>query len=112
MTALGPELNRRASATAAVLALFQSKPGQWLDWTEIAAVGGSCAWRTRIADARKIVAKDGGRIENRQTRQPNGLVISEYRYLIQAPLGRAADVPLPHHWPVCDAPSQEVWRLT
>lgn len=119
MMTLAPELQRRASATAAVLALFQSKPGQWIDSSDLMKVGGSCGWRTRVADARKIVAAEGGCIENRQHRDycspPASdvyFVISEYRYLVQAPLGRSADVPAPTLWPVFDAPSQETWRLT
>jgi len=57
----------------------------------------------------------GGSIENRQQRPLSAyakpIVISEYRYLVHAPLGRSADVPVPDHWPAFDAPIQEPWSL-
>lgn len=76
------ELSRRQSHTEQVLALFRQNPLRWLHWRRIEKVGGACAWRTRISDARKIAAKDGGRIEH------NGSVArSAYRFVPYQPLG-------------------------
>lgn len=113
---LRAERQRRKNFTADVLALFESRPNEWIDASELAKVGGSLAWRTRVADARRIVAKDGGTIENRQQRLvacggERRPVISKYRYLTNAPLGRPADVPIPDRWPVSEAPTQEPWTL-
>ena len=121
------ELTRRASLTDAVLALFKSRPSVWIDAHELAQVGGFAAWRTRVADARKIIRADGGIIENRQIRRSDMVerdasgiparlwigasVVSEYRYLAHTPLGRAADVPAPVLWPAPDAPYQERFEL-
>lgn len=59
---LSEEHARQTSNTQAVLELFQSRPLQWISWQELAKVGGSCAWRTRVSNARRIVRKDGGDI--------------------------------------------------
>ena len=55
------EAVRRNSATQAVLELLQANPLRWVSWREIATVGGVCAWRTRISDARRIAKRDGER---------------------------------------------------
>lgn len=105
------ELKRRASLTDAVLALFRAHPGEWLDAHDLARAGGFAAWRTRVADVRKIIKAEGGIIENRQTRyRTDSLVVSEYRYLAHVPLGRAADVPAPDRWPT-EGPYQERFEL-
>ena len=61
----------------AVEALFRSRPGEWIQWTAIAAIGGALAWRTRASECRTIL---GMNIENR-LRRVNGKTLSEYRYL-------------------------------
>lgn len=120
---LRDELNRRQSNTDAVLALFQSRPNEWIDWTELAAVGGALAWRTRVADARKAVQATGGRIENRQRRNralerdPEGApqrlylgpIISEYRYVVTAV---RREKPAKEAWPTFDTSTPEPWGLT
>jgi len=120
MAALTAERERRQAKADDVMALFKSKPGVWIDWTELAKVGGGAAWRTRVSECRQIVKADRGQIENRQSRTvtqgPHGLkvsgpVVSEYRYLPYEPLGRDASIPVPDHWPAFDAPIQEVWSL-
>jgi hypothetical protein len=40
------------------------------------------------------------------------IVVSEYRYLAQAPQGRDASRPAPDRWPAFDAPYQEPFTLT
>lgn len=63
--------------------LFQAHKEKWIDGRELAAVGGTYAWRTRVADLRR--APYTMNVENRQrrVRQPNGTnwIVSEYRYL-------------------------------
>jgi hypothetical protein len=39
-----------------VAALFQGHPDVWIDWREIAQVGGGAAWRTRVSDCRLQLA--------------------------------------------------------
>ena len=106
---LTQEITRRQSNTEKVLALFRSRPLEWIDWTELAEVGGALAWRTRVSGARQIIRAEGGTLENRQRRnisverdqdrQPArmclGAIISEYRYKPFVPLGRSADVQPP-----------------
>lgn len=53
------EHDRRRGSTARVMALFLSRPNTWIAWQDIAQAGGSCAWRTRISDARKQFRKEG-----------------------------------------------------
>jgi hypothetical protein len=66
--------------TERVAALFQSKPGIWIDGLEIAAIGGAYAWRTRLSEARR---QFGLTITNRQ-RRIGKRIISEYRWEGQA----------------------------
>lgn len=102
MTALASELHRRESNTEKVLAVFLAHPSRWLHWRRFEAVGGSCAWRTRISDARKIVERGGGRIDHN-----HGTTRSAYRYI------PAASEPSPDRWPVFGAPAyEEPWKLT
>ena len=134
MAALTAERERRASNTAKVVGLFRANQGHWIDSRELEKAGGRLAWRTRIAEARRIFCQElgwpypipkGGRdpITNQQSRiltfdEATGhctqveQVISEYRYLPYESLGRSADVPVPDHWPAFDAPIQETFRLT
>jgi hypothetical protein len=62
----------------AVAALFRARPGEWIDAHQIAAVGGSLAWRTRCSECRTQL---GMRIENRQVREKNGRCHSSYRFV-------------------------------
>jgi hypothetical protein len=48
-----------------VAQLFLSNPNRWMDWREIAHVGGGAAWRTRLSEARR---KRGLTIENKVER--------------------------------------------
>jgi hypothetical protein len=47
------EAERRASRTDRVEQLFRSRPGAWISVSELMDAGGLCAWRTRVADARR-----------------------------------------------------------
>lgn len=97
------EYQRRASNTAKVWALFEAHPGRWLHWTRFAAIGGACAWRTRISESRKLAEAKGGQIvwNNRASR-------SAYRYI------PAASEPSPDRWPVFGSPmaTAEPFSLT
>lgn len=81
------ELARRESNTDRVLALFQSRPLEWLTPREIAAVGGFSAWRSRVADARALAEQDGFTIE-----WNHEIATSAYRYR-PVKLGRDPQVP-------------------
>jgi hypothetical protein len=96
MSSMTPELQRRQTNAEKVWALFALHPGRWLHWSRFAAVGGACAWRTRIADARKIAEGKGGQIvwNNRASR-------SAYRYV------PAASEPSPDRWPIPGSPSHD-----
>jgi hypothetical protein len=67
---------------ARLAALFNERPGVWLDGRELATVGGAYAWRTRVSDLRR--PPHSLRIENRQ-RHERGIVISEYRFVPEQP---------------------------
>jgi hypothetical protein len=87
------EIERRATFTTAVLEFFQSHPLEWIDVHQLADVGGFAAWRSRVADARRIVKREGGDIVwNHEPRN------SCYRYHPQAPLGRDAGEQVPREW--------------
>lgn len=98
---LASEIGRRQSNTAKVWALFTSQPNRWLHWRRFEAVGGACAWRTRISDARKIAASKGGQIVHNGSNSR-----SAYRYI------PAASEPRPHLWPIPGAPYGEAFKLT
>ncbi len=89
MEPITPELERRSSFTSIVLAYFKAHPGRWIDATELERIGGRYAWRSRVADARKVVKKEGGAIANRIQRLTDR-VISEYMYTPHEPLERDA----------------------
>lgn len=60
---------------------FLARPGQWVSGYNLMRVGGMCAWRTRVSEARRVY---GLRIENRvRTYQDDGetIRVSEYRYV-------------------------------
>jgi hypothetical protein len=56
------EAERRASRTDLIEELFRRRPLEWIGVDELMTVGGLCAWRTRVADARRRFARagDGG----------------------------------------------------
>lgn len=75
------EFARRQSNTEKVWTLFQAHPHRWLHWRRFEKVGGACAWRTRISDARKLAEAIGGVIEH------NGSIRrSAYRFLPYEPI--------------------------
>ena len=72
------EILRRQGKTQAVITLFVWRPGVWISAETLAKAGGFCAWRTRVADARKTL-RDFGTVEwNGQVRE------SAYRYVPRA----------------------------
>lgn len=75
-------MSEHATFTARVAAYFKAHPGEWLDGDSFRNIGGKYAYRTRISDCRVDL---GMRIENRKRRVGGGPVISEYRYLPDAP---------------------------
>jgi hypothetical protein len=85
---MNQELERRASNTQRLLAFFLERPLVEISWRELADVCESPAsWRTRVADVRRIVKRDGGDIVwNRNVRE------SRYLYRPYVPLGRSAEV--------------------
>ena len=118
MAALTSERERRTGYTTKVLELFKANPKVWIKAEHFMDIAGVMAWRTRISDARKIVEKEGGVIENRLTHIVKGdpekeaaFIVSEYRYLPYVPQGRDASEPAPTLWPAFDAPIQETWSL-
>lgn len=77
--------------TDAVAALFRSRPHEWIDARELMTVGGNCAWRSRVSNAR---TQQRMRIDNRwevMTR-PDGSTyrVSYYRYVPETLLEVAA----------------------
>jgi hypothetical protein len=76
-------LAHRKTRTELVMDAFQAAPGRWIDAHTLAHLGGFCAWRSRVSDARKrllhaglgIVEWNGEHIE------------SAYRFVPHVPLG-------------------------
>jgi hypothetical protein len=72
---------------------FRLWPGDWLDVTDLAAIGGIGGWRTRVSDLRRPKFR-GGRyemtIEQRLIHWPDGRNRSQYRYVPAGAPGRAA----------------------
>jgi hypothetical protein len=60
-----------------VAAYFKAKPGQWIEWHELAAIGGAMAWRTRVSNARRELGMD---IVNKVHKLPDGTKVSAYMY--------------------------------
>ena len=79
------ELERRTSHTQQVVALFRAKCQQWISWNELARVGGQLAWRTRVADARRMLKREGGTVE-----WNHDILASAYRYVPYERIGRDA----------------------
>jgi hypothetical protein len=90
-------MTERQTFTDRVAQLFRDMPGQWIESETLAKVGGRCAWRTRVSEAR---AQYGMRILNRvrTVDTPIGSFrVSEYCYQPEAApsLETAEDQPLP-----------------
>jgi hypothetical protein len=84
--ALPDELDRRRSRTDLVERLFRERPLDWISFGELANVGGACAWRTRVADARRRFRSRGeGSIE-----WNGNCLASAYRYVPFTRLARDA----------------------
>ena len=73
---LAPNLDHLKPLTQRVAGLFLSRPGVWISMHELARVGGTGGWRTRVSEARSVL----GVLENRQ-REQDGYRVSEYRYV-------------------------------
>jgi len=87
---LSHEINKRTGKRDDIIALFQSKPLQWIGVHELAHVGGFASWRTRVSEARQVIEKDGGSLKwNEDCRK------SAYMFLPYVPVARAADVQPP-----------------
>ena len=72
----------KRSYTDTLIAFLMEKPGLWVDGMTLATIGGIYAWRSRVSDARRKLQAEGlGTIENEQRRQPNGSVVSVYRFV-------------------------------
>jgi hypothetical protein len=73
----------KPSLARQLAAFFLSRPNQWVDCRQVAAVAGAYAWRTRISDLRR--APFNMTIENRQrpcaADDGTSFVISEYRFI-------------------------------
>lgn len=83
-----PELTRRQSLKDQLRALFEAHPGEWLSLADLARVGGTGGFRTRISELR---LKDKMHIEHNGK---NG-ARSAHRYLPQRPLGPDASTDRP-----------------
>src|SRR5207244_7054663 len=85
------EAQRRASRTDLVERLFRSRPGEWISAAELFHVGGMCAWRSYVSDARKRVkaAGDGDIDWNGDVHE------SAYRFVPFVRLGRDAATIVP-----------------
>ena len=92
------EYERRQNFKAAIEAHFRAHPCAWIPAADLMKIGGSLAWRTRVADARKTFKAEGGSLENRQQRVM-GSVMSEYRFVPYQPLGRDASTKMPTYQP-------------
>lgn len=74
-------MQRRATNTSRVREWFLSHPWQWVDTRTLELLGGRNAWRTRVSNARVRLRKENlGDIKNRQRRDADNVVFSEYRY--------------------------------
>ncbi len=69
-----------------IIAFLESRYPGWVPAIELEPIGGRCAWRTAVSEARAIVKERGDDIENRVRRSPrlqdariNRWLLSEYR---------------------------------
>lgn len=81
------EIVRRQSLADALAELFTRHEGEWISLAELARVGGTGGFRTRISELR---LKRGMHIEHNGK---NGAA-SAHRYLSYPPLGRSAEIPI------------------
>lgn len=100
------ELPRRQKRTQATILYFKEHPTRWISWQVFYEIGGGCAWRTRLSEARQFIEAEGGSLE--WNRKP---LESAYRYLPQKPIGPPADVVRPQTWQT-DGPFTEEFKLT
>jgi hypothetical protein len=75
MAVCGEGAMTRQTFRDAVAAVLRQRAGEWVHWTDIAAVGGALAWRTRISECRASMV-----IENKVTQRQDGTKDSFYRY--------------------------------
>jgi hypothetical protein len=101
------EIVRRRSLADQVEELFKARPGVWIPLAELARVGGTGGYRTRISELR-LRKIDPMNIDH------NGLngARSCHRFLPHQPLGRDASHPAADRWPVFGAPYEDVFKLT
>jgi hypothetical protein len=76
-----PQAGKPQSLTEAVAALFLCRPGEWIDMHQLARVGGTGGWRTRLSDCRKAPFHMNIVNRNYRTRLADGrtVTVSEYR---------------------------------
>ena len=53
---IGGTMQHRETRTEKIYALLKSRAGTWVPVRALAEVGGFCAWRTRISEARELAA--------------------------------------------------------
>lgn len=100
------ELPRRQKRTIATMLYMKERPMHWISWQVFYEIGGGCAWRTRLSEARQFIEAEGGSLE--WNRKP---LESAYRYLPQKPIGPPADVVRPQTWQT-DGPFTPEFKLT
>lgn len=76
--------------TARVADYFRARPGVWIRATELEAVGGRQAWRTRVSDARRLGLPIRNRCRRVMLRSGEMVTVSEYCYVPPEPAGQAA----------------------
>ena len=79
-----PDFAQRQSRTQAVMAEFRAHPGEWISVHRLAHVGGFAAWRSRVAEGRKLFEAEGLTIEW------NGIVLESAYRLRPMPQGRSS----------------------
>ncbi len=89
------EYERRHSFKKDVESYFRQHPNEWIPASTFLTIGGRMAWRSRIAETRRVFEAEGSVLQNQQTRCSDGSVLSEYRYLTHTPLGRDPVSPMP-----------------
>lgn len=110
---MNAEIARQHADTAKVLALVRAREGQWLHWRRFFDIA-PLAWRTRIANARKVLCLEqglpypipkGGRDPLAWNGNPKR---SGYRYRSNPLCGRDAGMPMwkaePQRLPLYDGP--------
>jgi hypothetical protein len=64
-----------------VAGLFLRKRGMWIDSTELAQVGGRCAWRSRVSECRTQIGMDiRNRVRTVRAADGSTFRVSEYAY--------------------------------